>query len=264
MQEASWRGFVFSVTDVRRQEGRKTAVHSYPFSDTTYIEDLGEAPVEVQVEGFISGDTVYEASRAFSEIARGQGGLGVLVHPTHGAIDAILLHATSSESKSRIGAVDINLTFLAGNVTDQPVDASFLDTAGLLRGLLGEAGDAIGTDFIDSVSDAYKQGVSLARGVTQTAQQVQQVAGTIVRDATGAINATKGLSTLLTGAERVSRYNRSSSGGRPDVLTTINSSLSTTARVQTGVTTMLASATRARTTVTGLAASITSIGGTFR
>lgn len=264
VQEASWRGFTFSATDCRSRSSRKHAVHSYPFKDSTYVEDMGQGPTEIVVEGYLSGPDVYEMHRAFKDLCETQGGLGVLVHPYIGAVDAVLTGYGDSNRVNEFGIVSLNLTFLSGPVTDQPADASVLDTVGALSGLIGSAGDAVSSDFLKGVQDAYRKGVSLARGVSQTAQQVQRISGTIVRDAAGAVNAVKGIDTVLSGGTRVSRYNRTASGSMPQVLSTINTGLNTTARVQTAVSTMLASATRARTSVTAIGTTISSLGGIFR
>lgn len=96
LQRASWRGVPFGVITVGGRFGRRQAVHTYPFRDTIWVEDLGRAGRRIMLIGFLvenslvygGGDVLQQQERMIA--AAEAEGPGTLVHPTLGALTVSL------------------------------------------------------------------------------------------------------------------------------------------------------------------------------
>ena len=54
--QCSFRGVVIEVRSITMQFGRRGTVHSFPFKDETFAEDVGRAPRIFTLSGFVDGD----------------------------------------------------------------------------------------------------------------------------------------------------------------------------------------------------------------
>lgn len=96
LQQASWRGVPFGVIVAAGRFGRRQAVHTYPFRDTVWVEDLGRAGRRIGLVGFLienslvygGGDVLQQQERMIA--AAEAAGPGTLVHPTLGALTVSL------------------------------------------------------------------------------------------------------------------------------------------------------------------------------
>ncbi|MCI1439813.1 MAG: DNA circularization N-terminal domain-containing protein [Acetobacter peroxydans] len=87
---AIWRGVPFLVRDGSLGVGRRNAVHTYPYRDDPWPEDMGRAPRVMTLAGRLVGDDVY-IQRALMAAACELEGPGLLIHPTLGPVRCSLV-----------------------------------------------------------------------------------------------------------------------------------------------------------------------------
>lgn len=68
---ASWRGLPFRVREPELRFGRRQALNEYPFRNTVWVEDLGQASRVIAFRGFLVGDDVDDQLRDMLEAAEG-------------------------------------------------------------------------------------------------------------------------------------------------------------------------------------------------
>ncbi len=84
LQQASFRGVNFRVSDAETLIGRRNVLHEYPLRDTPYAEDLGKKAREFTINAYVIGDDVYAQSKRLIAATEDNDSPGVLVHPTLG------------------------------------------------------------------------------------------------------------------------------------------------------------------------------------
>lgn len=90
LKEATFRDIPFKVLSHTEEDGRRTALHQFPFNDEPYLEDLGKEAGTYHVEAYIcqSVDNAFDyfpLRDAFREALKMQGP-GTLVHPFLGTL----------------------------------------------------------------------------------------------------------------------------------------------------------------------------------
>lgn len=143
LQQASWRGVPFAVTETEIKRGRRTAIHEYPQAEdpasTVWVEDLGMGVRTVTMTGFIVGDNVtsqWNALLAAFEVPDS----GQLVHPSLGAMTVSMVDFSSHDNVEAGRVVSFRATFIEG-ATESPVAtvASGFAAAGAAFGLASQA-----------------------------------------------------------------------------------------------------------------------------
>ncbi|RJX18966.1 MAG: hypothetical protein C4575_09315 [Desulforudis sp.] len=94
LQKASFRGVPFKVFGADTSVGRRSVLHEYPFRDEPYVEDLGQAADEFNVEGFVvqsvvNGWDYFRERNALIDALRKEGP-GTLIHPFFGTLTVAL------------------------------------------------------------------------------------------------------------------------------------------------------------------------------
>lgn len=128
---ASFRGVAFYVDSDDRNAGRRLVVHTYARRDTPYTEDLGRAPRQFHVSGFVIGPD-YDIQRDRLIAALERGGAGQLVHPHYGARTVLVDGQASGlvHNDREGGMARFSLVFVEAGSRANP--SRRLDTAGLL------------------------------------------------------------------------------------------------------------------------------------
>lgn len=90
LHQASFRGVPFVIDKSASNFGRRQVVHSYPYRDTSYIEDMGRSARTLLLTGFlVQNSQIYTAPDVMTQrdsliAACEMPGAGTLVHPTLG------------------------------------------------------------------------------------------------------------------------------------------------------------------------------------
>lgn len=95
---AIWRGVPFLVRDDGLTVGRRTAVHTYPYRDDPWPEDMGRGPRVMSFSARLVGDDVY-LQRTVMAAACELEGPGLLVHPTLGPVRCSLVEPVTFRAR---------------------------------------------------------------------------------------------------------------------------------------------------------------------
>ena len=113
---ASFRGVPFGTVATGVAGGRRVALHVYPGRDDPWAEDMGKAPRQFRLRGFVlEGDITFLGGpvilqRTLLLAALEKSGPGTLTHPTLGVLNVSVRGFTMSEEldASRRSAVEID------------------------------------------------------------------------------------------------------------------------------------------------------------
>lgn len=204
LHEASWNGAFFFPESARKEAGHDDSFKKIASSDRAIIEQLGRKSPVFTIPGTIAarrardGSTyfTYEEMRDAWEEACDTPGVGVLVHPTRGKIENLVLRTYSiNEDFGSLGEASISMTFGRTDENKVPIveGPSIPKTAALALA----AGDAAQRsmeenheitstntgNLEDSVSkvddeggllDTFNEGVAKVKSVTAKLQGYQQ------------------------------------------------------------------------------------------
>jgi prophage DNA circulation protein len=245
LQTASFRGVPFGVFDSERGGGRRMALHEYPFRDDVWPEDLGLATRGFDLRGFLVGDDCYAQEDAMHAVCA-VAGVGLLVHPTRGAITVSLMNFSSRITYERGGVVELQFRFVLG-ATSAIFPSAITDALSAISDAADLAQLAASGDYAALLGDLGASGsgwISTAAGITgettATVSGFVSKAGVIAGDAGIMTSAVAGLS---------GNYGRYGAGN----LTALQSPGATVSSVLAGVTTARTDITAAGSAASELA-----------
>lgn len=185
LYNASYNGVPFIVKDVDGEYGRRVAIHSYPYRDGGWIEDLGRKMPVIDIRGFLVGDDVI-AQRDFMLLVCELAGPGVLIHPTRGIVNVNLVSFRVSESWDHGRQIIFDFHFMAGGAKLFPsLITSTLDSILTAIGLTNAGAT---TDFIARVSSAVTAGASVVASGILTAGIFYAEGQSVVKSGTNIIS----------------------------------------------------------------------------
>lgn len=155
---ASFRGFPFVVRETEGQMGRKNVVHNYPFRDNVWVEDMGRAPRQYEVEGFIVGDNVVQRLQLLLLLIE-QPGPGILIHPQHGVRNVSVLSFSESSRTEENRVVRLRFSFIEGG--DRIFPSIVANGFGAILSAAEDLFGAANLDFINKVGDVIGAGATV-------------------------------------------------------------------------------------------------------
>lgn len=111
LQKASFRGVEFKCESVDTIIGRRNILHEYPMRDIPYAEDLGKKAREISIRAYVIGDDYLAWRDRLIEAVEMKAEAGTLVHPTLGAILAVVKECRHGYSNKEGGIEYFDLTF---------------------------------------------------------------------------------------------------------------------------------------------------------
>lgn len=268
LRTASFGGVPFGIEAISTSGGRRVSVHSYPFRDSVWIEDVGLLPKLFRVTGFLiensriygGGGVVTQANNLLS-VCNSAGGK-TLVHPTLGTIQNVsLVDALQLNERKDLGRVfEVGMTLMVGGARIYPTNSSSTSGAVSLSGLAAIA--AALADFASKIASYVTLGVSIVDEAISTVKKWYAIVQSVISDVKAIIGAVSSLK---------GNYGRYSSGAnagysfsnrKAGSTATVSSLLSTNVTLRTAVAAageaMLASAADVSDTA-AFSAAITSV-----
>ncbi|MGN6589300.1 MAG: DNA circularization protein [Sphingomicrobium sp.] len=199
LDRASYGNFKFGVESIRTAAGRKTSIHTYPFRDDVWVEDLGKRPRQFEVLGFIvegdlitGGGDVISQRKALLSVCETAGGQ-TLVHPTLGSIQNVCCLGVETIERRDLGrAFEIRLTLIiSGNRLFPSVSTS---TGDAIASAADETGIQALADFVKSAATAIASGAAVVQQAVSTVVGWYQIGVTAVNDVKRIIGAVSTLS----------------------------------------------------------------------
>lgn len=187
LDKASYGKFPFGVESIRTAAGRKTSIHTYPFRDDVWVEDLGKRARQFEVLGFIvegdlitGGGDVISQRKALLEVCETAGGQ-TLVHPTLGTIASVCCLGVETIERRDLGrAFEIRLTLIvAGN---RLFPTTTVSTGDASQDAASSTGIQARADFVKSAAASIAAGAAVVQQAVSTAVGWYQIGVTVVND----------------------------------------------------------------------------------
>ncbi|WP_063899709.1 DNA circularization protein [Burkholderia stagnalis] len=201
LRTASFGGVPFAVEALRTSGGRRVSVHSYPFRDEVWVEDIGKLARKFDVRGFLvensliygGGGVAGQRKRllAVAETAGGQ----TLVHPTLGTVtNVVCISPIEFVERADLGRVfEFSMTLVKGGARIYP-NASMSTVDAVTSSALGLALAAL-ADFASTVADAITLGTSIVNQAIATVTKWVGIVNSVIADVkrlTGAVSSLSG------------------------------------------------------------------------
>lgn len=152
--EASFKDVPFAVDSDVRTGGRRVQVHEYPSRETWDNEDLGRLRQQVNVEGYVFGDSSdLWAEQLFAACTdplseKSTSGAGILYLPLRVPLWAVCMSVESTWTADRMGRIDFSMTFsIDPNEGRVPVK-------GLGKKFVTQLGDAVNRAARQAIGDS--------------------------------------------------------------------------------------------------------------
>jgi prophage DNA circulation protein len=249
LQPASWRGVQFAIREAPIKRGRRVALHEYVNRDDPWPEDLGRASRLNRFTGFLVGDDVYDqrdAMIAAAEVA----GPGILVHPSLGAQQAVLLDFSATERSDLGRVVELEFTFVITPQTQPLFPSADQSTQDSVDDSADNADDACSDDFGSDIASSIQYGATVVSAGVATAQTWIGTAAHLVGDAGRVVGAVRGLAAVVGRGTYFGRYNVGQLTSAPTLTSPIPAALSTVAAAAYATNNLLAQSVSAVTAVT--------------
>lgn len=193
LRQASYGGVPFGIEAVRTSAGRRTTVHTYPFRDDVWVEDLGQKPRHFEVIGFlVENDMLLKTiggQPVGSVVAQRDDLLAVcedpgattLIHPTLGTIRNVVCLSVETTERRDLGRVfEIRLTLIVSGErrfpTTTPSNEDESDQNAAKTQIAALA------DFVTSTASAIQAGAAVLEQAVSTVVGWYQIATTAIND----------------------------------------------------------------------------------
>lgn len=253
LQDASFAGVPFVLTDTEPTDGRRTVIHEYPDRAFPWVEDLGRANRIIPIRGYLVGDDVNTQRDKLRDACTKQGSFP-LVHPSLGSLNAVCLNASFGESAEQGRVVSLNLTFILSNPPDFPLSGQSPTDAAT------DVPASAGTDFLSRTIRTLKSGIAVVAPIVSTVGLFAGAAGAIVGLATNPLSSTKGIGSVLPQGRSLGRYQGNQTTPNP-ALAALPASPSSGASLTAATSAALTYATQGRTLVSSASALLTTKAG---
>ncbi|WP_205191281.1 DNA circularization protein [Burkholderia sp. LMG 13014] len=204
LKTASFGGVPFGVFEIRNTTGRHQAIHTYPFRDDVWVEDLGLKPRAFEVIGFLlendlrtqRGSVIDQRDALFFVCESPE--TATLVHPTFGTVNDVACLSVEAIERLDLGAVfEIRLTLIVSGprkfpttqvstADDSANNATNLEEKGLLDYAKDVAADirngaAVVQKAVSTVVGWYQLGITAVNDVKRVIGAVSTLSGNFGR-----------------------------------------------------------------------------------
>jgi prophage DNA circulation protein len=192
LEPASFRGVPFSIISSETVIGRRTKTHNYYKRETPYVQDLGAAPDDFLLEGFVvqnsSNNFDYMENRDTLIAALKEANDGLLVHPYYGEINVKLVepaHITETIEEGGIARFSMHFTRTGKRLLDLKRDYStFIDN--LIELLRAQGLDGF-FDTFESVSEIVDDIDTTLTNIVSVINDIRNGISSAIATATGQI-----------------------------------------------------------------------------
>jgi prophage DNA circulation protein len=193
LEPASFRGARFFISSSETTVGRRTKLHTYFRRDVPYLQDLGAAPDEFILEGYV----IQNASNDFNHFqdkeqlikALKRRGPGQLVHPYFGELRVGLKEvAVVTETTEEGGIARFTMHFAQVGRSRLTSVRDFRTIFDLLSDLLRAKGLDEFVDAFNSISEAINDITSTLNNIANTINTIKNGISSAIAKATGIIS----------------------------------------------------------------------------
>ncbi len=199
LKTASFGGVPFGIFEIRNTTGRQQAIHTYPFRDDVWVEDLGLKPRAFEVIGFLlendlktqRGSVIDQRDALFFVCE--SAATATLVHPTFGTVNNVACLSVEAIERLDLGAVfEIRLTLIVSGPRKFPAtQVSTEDDSANKAAALKEKSPL---DYAKDIAIHIRNGAAVVQKAVSTVVGWYQLGVTAVNDVKRVIGAVSTLS----------------------------------------------------------------------
>lgn len=203
LRPASYRGVPFAVLEGEAVFGRRNAIHTYPFRDGAWVEDMGKQARRITLIGFVVGDDAIAKRNALIQAVESPGN-GELVHATLGRMTVNVLEFASHERWDKGRMFEVRLVCMTSVPRIWP--ATSTSTPDAVSSAVKALGLSSAASFVSRVVGALKYADTVALQAVATVKNWVNRALSIARAASSAYHLIAGVGSLI------SEFSRALSG----------------------------------------------------
>lgn len=199
LHQASFGKVPFGVFEIRQSAGQNKAVHTYPFRDDVWAEDLGKKPRAFEVTGFLvendlktQAGPVIAQRDALLKVCEAPG-TAELVHPTFGTLPSVACLGVEIIERMDLGAVfEIRLSLIVSGSRKFPNTKP--DSGANNKQQSDNVKDKGLADFANKIATDIQNGAAVVQQKISTVLGYYQIGVTAVNDIKRVIGAVSTLS----------------------------------------------------------------------
>ena len=120
LQDASFRGVPFECTTTTESGSKSLAVKQAPYSNKAYVEDMGNAPLRINIDAVFTGEN-YKTEMDALWAALVATGSGELIHPVHGVMQVYAESYQIGHVAEEVDACKISIEFIQAEDKERPL-----------------------------------------------------------------------------------------------------------------------------------------------
>ncbi|MDA3509398.1 DNA circularization N-terminal domain-containing protein [Acinetobacter junii] len=120
LQDASFRGVPFECTTTTESGSKSLAVKQAPYSNKAYVEDMGNAPLRINIDAVFTGEN-YKTEMDALWAALVATGSGELIHPVHGVMQVNAENYNIVHKAEDVNACTIAIEFIQAEDKERPL-----------------------------------------------------------------------------------------------------------------------------------------------
>jgi prophage DNA circulation protein len=193
LKTAQYGTVKFLYEDVETAAGRRTSIHTYPYRDEVWVEDLGKKPRQFEIRGFlVENDLVTKSQGVTAErdrllkLCEGSAPQ-TLIHPTLGTQKNVTCLSLELNDRRDLGMViefRMSLIITGQRLYPTPTVATQQNVAANAQ----KSWLATALDFAKSVASAIQLGAAMVQAAVSTAVGFVQFALNVVNDVKSIVN----------------------------------------------------------------------------
>lgn len=199
LKTAQYGTVKFLYEDVSTAAGRRTTIHTYPYRDDVWVEDLGKKPRQFEVRGFlIENDLVTKSQGVTAErdrlLALCESSVPqTLIHPTLGTQKSVTCLSLELNDRSDLGLViEFRMSLI---ITGQRLFPSVaVSTQQGVAAAASKSWLATALDFAQDIASKIQLGAAMVQQAVSTAVRYVQFALNVVNDVKSIVNQVSSLS----------------------------------------------------------------------
>ncbi|VVE01752.1 DNA circularization protein [Pandoraea terrigena] len=193
LRPARFGGVPFGVESVRMSAGRKTSIHTYPFRDDAWVEDLGKKSRQFEVIGFLVEDDILLKTVGGAPVGSvvsqrndllavcEDPGATILEHPTLGTIKNVVCLSVDITERRDLGRVfEFRLSLIVSGQQLFPTATSSTESNNEQQA--AATGIAALADFVKTTASSISAGAAVVQQAVSTAVGWYQIGVTAVND----------------------------------------------------------------------------------
>lgn len=120
LQDASFRGVPFECTTTTESGSKSLAVKQSPYSNKANVEDMGNAPLRINIDAVFTGEN-YKTEMDALWAALVATGSGELIHPVHGVMQVNAENYNIVHKAEDVNACTIAIEFIQAEDKERPL-----------------------------------------------------------------------------------------------------------------------------------------------